>query len=455
MLNQLTKQNSLYEPLRRILSNERIEAVLSKAKIRKTDSESGNSVDTISITKLTPSQFQPFMIISIDGGYNKVEVENGFPGAEMGYVTIASVLTWVDKIKELEKELFIDPKKFRETEKTESLDAVFTGCNVVLEGEGSAQASMRKSLYEELKQKTIFAGTETLLETYEHLLKIKLDKGHKGKSAQCPYDNCEGEFTYGYGEYKCPSCDQKLYSTDALRLHELLKPAGTSGEMYGQIMQTFKRLQLIHILRAFEKKNWLASLRDAAILMEGALAVFSTSSWLAKSIINELNRINIEAKKFSNQDLLILGMESTGNFATHFEQVDTTKDGMADNFPSQSALLLTDEYIKKNIIFSEGSDKTFGQDTYFGRKFLYKTSSGHRLVPTVAFFNDEQADIKTANPEQFPRLADVMNLLDKFVSSQYQNSLAPLVAAHGEASIPLNLGRKIFDDIAKKVRDQN
>ena len=156
--------------------------------------------------------------------------------------------------------------------------------------------------------------------------------------------------TYGYGTYECPHSGEPLYSTDALRLHELMKPSGGNGEMYGQIMSTLEKLWLIHILRAFEQKGWLATLRRVAFIMDGPLAVFSTSSWLTKVIRYELSRINTLQKEINNTDLLLLGIEKSGTFFNHFQEIDTTKDGIEDKFPKQSAFLLKDSYIKKNII---------------------------------------------------------------------------------------------------------
>jgi hypothetical protein len=159
-------------------------------------------------------------------------------------------------------------------------------------------------------------------------------------------------------------------------------------------------------------------------------------------------------RQLNGQDLLIIGIEKTGTFVNHFEAIDTTKDGISDKFPKQSALLLDDNYIKKNIIFRE-SDKPYGQDTYFGRKFFYKTELGQRIVASVATYSEEQSNIRTANPNQFSRLADVMNLLDKLFSSRYPDALSPLVSAHAEAAIPLNLGKRIFDEIAREIRENS
>lgn len=88
-----------------------------------------------------------------------------------------------------------------------------------------------------------------------------------------------------------------------------MNPGGSNGEMFGQIMATLEKLWLVHILRAFEHKGWLATLRRVAFIMDGPLAVFSTSSWLAKVISHELTRLNELQRKINGQDLLIIGIE--------------------------------------------------------------------------------------------------------------------------------------------------
>ncbi len=444
-----------YEPLRRLLDSEKVKALQNRLKIRKQEEETDDfDGSLINKSDLTESTLQPDLVLAIDGSNLAAKAENGFPGAEFGYITIASVLIDLKLIGELEKKEFVEPKKFRETEKASTIESVFPGCNVILDTERNAKSSLRRALFEDLRSNIIFTDGETLLDTYEHLLSLKLSIGGGG-TAKSPIEGFENEdMTYGLGEFTCSKSGKQLFSTDALRLHELMNPGGSNGEMFGQIMSTLEKLWLVHILRAFERKGWLPTLRRVAFIMDGPLAVFSTSSWLTKVISHELSRINELQKKVNGQDLLIVGMEKSGTFFNHFIEIDTTKDGITDKFPKQSALLLNDGYIKRNIIFSE-STKPYGQDTYFGRKFFYKAASGQKIVPVVACFNEYQKNLDTASPDQFTRLADVMNLLDQLVSSRYPNSVSPLVSAHAEAAIPLNLGKRIFEDIAKEIREKS
>lgn len=445
-----------YEPLRRMLDSDKVKSLQGRLKIRKQEEETDTFTGSIvKKSDLTESLIQPDLVLAIDGSNLAAKAENGFPGAEFGYVTIASVLIDLKRIDDLEKKQFIDPKMVRETEKTSTIESVFPGCNVILDTEKNAKASLRRALFEELKSNTIFAnGGETLLVTYEYLFRIKREHFSESRLPRSPIDSIDEEMTYGYDEYPCPHTGEPLYSTDALRLHELMNTGGSNGEMFGQIMSTLEKLWLVHILRAFEQKEWLSTLRRVAFIMDGPLAVFSASSWLTKVINYELNRLNELQKAVNGQDLLIIGIEKSGPFVNHFEEIDTTKDGITDKFPKQSTLLLDDGYIKRNIIFSE-SIKPYGEDTHFGRKIFYKTASGQKIVPVIACYNDQQRDITTANLDQFSRLPDVMNLLDKLVSSRYPNSVSPLVSAHAEAAIPLNLGKRIFEDIAREIREKS
>lgn len=444
-----------YEPLRRVLDSLKIQALQDRMRVRKAEASEHESIGDLLTDKkdLPQSTIQPDLILAIDGSYMAAKAVNGFPGAEFGYITIASVLIDLKLIKQLATDDFIDPKKFRETEKASTIESVFPGCNIILDSEKCAKSSLRRALFEELKSNVIFSEGETLLDTYEHLFRIKQEKFSERNLPNSPIDGVDKEMTYGYGEYTCPHSGEALFSTDALRLHELMNPGGSNGELFGQIMSTLEKLWLIHILRSFEKKGWLGTLRRVAFVMDGPLAVFSTSSWLTKVIEVELRRINELQKQVNGEDLLIIGIEKSGTFFNHFIDIDTNKDGIKDEFPRQSALLLTDDYIKRNIIFSE-STKPYGQDTYFGRKFFYKAASGQKIVPVVAWFNDSQKNITTANPNQFTRLGDVMNLLDQLVSSRYPNSVSPLISAHAEAAIPLNLGKRIFEDIAREIRER-
>ncbi len=443
-----------YTPLRRIIENPHIDDLIKGWHIQKREPlEDVFDFNTYCQGKQTSSTNVPDLIVAIDGSRLESNVENGFPCATVGYVTIASVLLDMSKMREVESSDFIDPIAVRQTETVSSIEAVFPGANIIAEGEKNAKSTYRRVLFNVLNKCQIFHNCETLLQTYEHLFRLKRRDGDNNLPLS-PIDECEEKMIYDYGEYICPFSGEPLFSTDALRLHELMNESSSNVDLFTQTMATLEKLWFVHILRSFEQKQWLPILHKIAFVLDGPLAVFGPASWLTKVISEEIKRINEAQKQYSGQDLIILGVEKTGAFVNHFESIDTNVSGIKGTFPRGKALLLDDKYIKKNIIFSNiENGKPYGQDTYFGRKFLYKTSNGRRIVASVATYTNDQAIIATAEREQFPRLTDILDLLDKVYSSRYPNAILPLVSAHAEAAIPQHLGNAIFEQIAKELRN--
>jgi hypothetical protein len=172
-------------------------------------------------------------------------------------------------------------------------------------------------------------------------------------------------------------------------------------------------------------------------------------AWLSPVIKAELKRLNQQVRERAHSDLLIIGVEKTGAFVSHFEEIDKTASG-EPYFPNRSYSLLTDPYIKQRVIFSV-SEKPYGADTYFGRKFFYKTKSGARIVATLPILDEAQDDISKDDVSLYPSFGRICNLLDKLVSSRFPNAVGPIVTAHSHAAIPLTLGTKVLEQLARAL----
>jgi len=443
-----------YKPLRRVAESAEVQGLLKRMKSRHTSSSAPVTSPSVSLANLKPSGWVPDFVLAIDGSEAEVPVKNGYPLAAVGYVTVASVLLDVAKMIKLDAQRPVDPKEFRKIENAESIDSALPTTNVVIDGELYTVASFRRALFELLSSKRMSDDGESLLETYEALLKEKPTPDRQ----RCPFEDCffppEKGYQRGQGVYNC-GCpyNRPLFSTDALRIHESMKPDSSNISALTQVISVLEKLWFIHFLRTLEKEKLLPVLQRMAIVIDGPLAVFDDPAWLSTIIRKELHRLNEEARKAIRDDrfdLLILGIEKSGAFVEHFTEIDKGPNGEMDFLPRQTAILLTDDYIKQKIIFSN-SDREYGRNTYFGRKILYKAKSGALIVATTPFLNEDHSDIKRADVDQFPRLADAMNLLDKLVSARYRNSVTPIISAHAEAAIPLNLGKRVLEQLARQL----
>jgi len=456
-------EKSSYNAPRRFADNERIKTLLANYQI-KSPNRRRKSSPLIRVHKdgLGRSDWKPRYVIAIDGSFQAVDVEQGFPNAELAYLTIACAIQNVEQIRKLDENRPIPPPEYRKTQDLDALDWILPGCNVVGEEDLDARVSFRRALYEFFQSKsmlegddTVIGNRETLLDTYEALLEYKpigVQSQHCPLVDECPLDNTsQNEYKPQSGIFKC-RCKEKhdWYSTDALRIHERMMPYnGSNDRIYSEVMQVLERVWIVHILRTIRNQKWLSSLKHIAIFLDGPLAIFGQPAWISGAITEELKILNREIREITGADLLLLGIEKTGVFVTHFDQLDQIQEGGKGNFPNQTVALITDDYIKENIVISD-SDKTYGTGTYFGRKFMYKTATGERIVATLPYLDDKHKDWDTADVSQFPRLLDALNLIDEFISSSYHNALTPIVIAHAEATLPSKIGSKV---LAKLARD--
>jgi len=440
-----------YHPLRRIVEAENVKQLLSRCRVCNKEDAALPTLQPSLVSECT--DVLPRLVLAIDGSNTEVPVVNGYPGARVGYCTVASVLIDLALIDELDSGRPIDPHRFRETERASTIDAALPGTNVVTRRQTSARVSFREELYD-LFQNTIIDEEDRvpLIDTYEALLLLKPHDPQK-----CPYsetNGCQESLYIPPGTIECPTCKQPIFSTDALRIHERFNDLGTNGEVFAYVRQVWERILLVHLLRCFEKRNLLRRVDQIAFFIDGPLAVFGPPAWLSAAISAELKRINTIVQKETGKDLIIVGIEKNGEFVTHFDEIDSTETAGQYLFPPCGFILLTDNYIKKRI-HQSSSVRPYGQDTYFGRKFLYKTKNGARIVASIPFLTDEQDTIESDDVSLYPRFGAVCSLLDRLVSSRFPNAISPLISAHAEASIPLNLGAKVLKQLAQALMGVN
>jgi hypothetical protein len=391
----------------------------------------------------------PAFVVAIDGSNAEVPVVNGYPGARVGYCTVASVLVNLAELDRLDEQRPIDPVAFRKTEDAATIDAALPGCNVVTRDHVAAKHSFREALFDTFNDVILDEEDRTPLSgTYEALLALKPDTNDQS----CPYqaEGCDEHLRIASGLSQCP-CNKSrpLYSTDALRIHEHFRDWGSNGVGYGEITQVWERVLLVHLLRCLERRGWLHRLPKLAFFVDGPLAVFGNPAWLSAAISSELKRLNALVREQSGHDMLIVGIEKSGTFVAHFDEIDRTEEPGAELFAPRSFFIPSDQYIKSRIIFS-ASPQRYGENTYFGRKVFYKTASEARIVASIPFLSDEQ-DTLADDPALYPQLGITLALLDKLVSSRYPNALAPIVSAHAQAAIPLHLGAKVLQQLARAL----
>ena len=136
-----------YQSLRRIVETPRVQNLLRRCRVQPASAQANGSG---AMPRVAPEvrQGMPHFVVAIDGSSKEQPVRNGYPGARVGYCTVASVLVNLTELDRLDEQRPIDPVAFRKTEDAATIDAALPGCNVVTRNHGAAKHAFREELFE-------------------------------------------------------------------------------------------------------------------------------------------------------------------------------------------------------------------------------------------------------------------------------------------------------------------
>jgi hypothetical protein len=394
----------------------------------------------------------PTRVIAIDGSTVSEPLVNGFPMAEASLVKVSVVRVDLSKLTTLREDEIPSPRVFYEMERASTFDLVLPGANVVRGDvvEDTPKAFFREAAFDAFDAR-LDDGHETLIETVRAIV----GGPHRPRRpAACPVEGCNERLEPGTGRYACGCLRAAaLYETDSFRFAERFSEVSSNGEAHGEVRHVLEVVALLNMLRYFAKdRTTLSYLRHAVFILDGPLALFGHPAWLTSHVRKELRRINglCCAEGFQ---MAVFGYEKSGAFVEHFERLDLCPDhGPRGKYPNGTALAPNAAYINRNIALRPADAKPHGTDTYFGRKLFYKTSSGGHAVITTAMVDQASEDFRRCDEECFPRLGDMLDVLDHLATHLHRDGFMPLVRAHAHAAIPLRRGadiiRTLFRDVA-------
>jgi hypothetical protein len=392
------------------------------------------------VVSVPRTDWLPLRVVAIDGSSITHKVKNGFPGAEASIVMLSVVFIDVSKLAKIQPDEIPSPRVFNEMDRASTLDAVLPGANVVRSSseDDSPTRFFRATVFDALNGK-LDKDHESLVETMRAI-------ANREAKIVCPIDGCRRDFKNGVGKYTC-DCPkaEAMFETDAFRFHERFNELGSNGEVHGEVRHVLEVLSLVNILRFFSTDDRIHYLKNCAFVLDGPLAVFGQPAWLAPYVRAEIIRISKKCKAKNGCDLLVTGIEKSGQYVNHFNDIDwTDENGPNTRFPPGTVLIPDSRYVNRNIVFRPVDAKPSGADTYFGRKVFYKTKNSAHAVVNMAMVNEESEDFSNTSMDAFPRLGDALNVLDHLSTYLYQDGFMPLVRAHAHAAIPLKRGTDIL-----------
>ena len=336
------------------------------------------------------------------------------------------------------------------------MSAVLPGQNVV--GTQANQDTPKKFYRHTVRQEMNFRlddSHESLLETFHA---ITSDVTGPSQTFQCPIDECEPDPPGSTNIPKVPReakdtlcpchLKEQLYSTDSLRTHERFHDFSSSEQAFTAFRMVIEHLLMTNILRYFHKSLPARCFDDTAFVVDGPLAIFGMPAWLKEHIQSEVARIHNDLVSQGRLGLLLMGLEKTGEFIDHLEEIDWDDvAGQRQRLSNGTTLVPTTEYIYRHIVPNPNSTKPYGQAVYYGRKIMYKNHAGQHAVLMTPIVNQSGVEPNSFDISAFPRLGDALDIIDDLYSHLYRDGFIPLIRANAHAAIPLRRGQGILAEL--------
>lgn len=393
----------------------------------------------------------PDYVVASDASKSDTPIDDKLPSTQIGFIKVSHVLIEMAKYADLidPKTRFVDPFKAADLHRNASpVTYTLPGSNIRFQHAKTVKDGFRRAVFKQLSADKASGSASRLILTDTLLAlnggAITLDK--------CPSCGEVGHFSFDKNtlQRNCPTCNEPVFLTDWLRLHEDISDFGNNTSAMTRMMNAVEHLLLAGLIHQVFKANPRA-LSKMAFVMDGPLAIFGQPAKLHSRIMAMLQTINLRLSDLKLEPLLVVGLQKTGEVMDHANLLNKF-------LPNGVIRLLDDDYRNRYIKGSDSPASNFGNETYYGQDFLFKTERGRIFnfaVPYPFASKGRAAEQKAfatakADVRNYGSLIErACDLIRHFELDLYDSAIVPVALAHRHASISIVPGGKVLDIITK------
>lgn len=384
-------------------------------------------------------------VIAIDGGFTESYVREEYPSASIAFFTFGPLLFELADLRALDSKRFIAPSDLARLKKIERYTLVLPTKGIRRKDQPTLSATIRRTIYE-FFIKPRGDDDEKLVTSLKWFLfrrwKRKPDDGIEQVIEHCPSGCGQGSVAFRYAdstELPCPSCGQAVYLTDAFRLHERIDEELGAGGITAYVMTMLEQLVLVHLFHSILERLKPNLMRNILFIKDGPLAFFGLVAPLYRPMRELVEHLLSEPGGQTGPMLRLVGLEKSGAFVEHAAAIQ-------DRIKPGSFMVIGDRYIRRYVVPGE-TGATYGQNTYYGQKVLFRAPGGEMHVATVPA-RTYMADPK---PTDIPHLQEILALIAELRCSMYDNSLIPVALANKLVSLSDFPSQRILTTFARKL----
>ncbi|MGA5703928.1 hypothetical protein [Peterkaempfera bronchialis] len=238
-------------------------------------------------------------------------------------------------------------------------------------------------------------------------------------------------------------------------MHELVDDEQGASRITSYLLSALETLALVHVIHAlWEMKPIL--LREFLFIKDGPLALFGQVFTLAdplRDLANFLASYRDPSDPSKVLPLLnVVGLEKSGSFVEHAVHIEKSLDKALAEAKTEGdfagvVLPLSNEYIYEYVVPGDpGGTITYGQNTYWGGKMIFKAKDGSTYVATVPTLGGHKSDPKI---DDYINLTDVLAAVSGLRCSMYDNALIPVALANRLVSLSEVPSSRILESFAR------
>lgn len=388
----------------------------------------------------------PRYVVASDASKSDTPISDKLPSTQIGFLKVSHVLVDMEKYAGLIDPVnrFVDPFKVADMHRAAS-PVTFTmpGSNIRYRGANNVRDGFRRALFDQLSvDRTENRSGEVLAR-----MLVSLDHG----ALTLPTNPCCGArpgstFDSATLVQTCAACGSEVYATDFLRLHEGISDFGDNASAMTRMMNAIEHLMLAgFISQVFEAQP--QALANIAFVLDGPLGIFGEPAKLSQRMQALIYRVNTRLAEMGLQPMLVLGLQKTGGVMDHALLLERF-------LPDGVLRVIDDDYRNVYITGGDSPAANFGNETYYGQDFLFKTEAGRIFNFAIPYpFQDKTfggggrafAKAKVELARYGTLIERACDLIRHFEMDLYDNSLVPVALAHRHASISLVPGGKVLD----------
>ncbi len=389
----------------------------------------------VPVEELPGSERDVRWLLAVDGSKHEEEIDARFPSTRILFTQIAGVLVDLHRLRETDYG-FVDPATIADAQAGSVFATFLPSSNLPSLKDEEPRRTFRRELYTLMSEATV--NEINLLDV---LVALEGSRGTAGdgereqsatKSVKCPVcgKGYDPKLIARDGS-SCPNaaCGETLWPTDALRIHEAFDPWGPNGAVGTRVMMVLEHLTLACLARSIQKKS-PSALDDLAFIADGPLALFGEPARLGRTILTFWQTLSSKVIEQRGQPPLVLGVEKTGEFVEHARD-------LGELLEPGHLMLLPVDYIQSYI---SSKNSNYGEGTYFGRKFIYRTTDERIIVfsvPPLASRGVMPYGSRPLRLADYPTLGPACRLLDHIGTRLHEDAIVPVALAHRWAAYPL------------------